>query len=276
MRASRRYAILLAGQLLLILHFPLTGALGLAEETFGLIAVGVCFAGLHLVTESRRLRIAGGLLFAPAVVAGLLALAGRTGPYVVTSASFGILFVGFVTAVILWELLTTPRVTGETLYGAVVGYLFIGIVFGMLYMLVEQFVPGSLRFSASPDRHLAWGDTTFFSFVTLTTIGYGDLIPAGGLRALVLVQGIIGAMYPPVLIGRLLASYQPRHGAGGLDTVAAEVRATGSREGIVPARTTVGDSGSTAGRVANAGANGADRELHESRKIAESPRKRGG
>jgi hypothetical protein len=114
-----------------------------------------------------------------------------------------------VTAVIVWELLATRRVTAETLYGAVVGYLFIGILFGMLYTLAEQLQPGSLRFSAEPSRRVLWGDAAFFSFVTQTTIGYGDLIASGDLRALVLLQGIVGAMYPAIVIGRLLASYQP-------------------------------------------------------------------
>jgi hypothetical protein len=228
MRASNRFAILLSAQLLLILLSPLAGARGLSDKVCELVAIAVFFVGLHLVTEHRRLRRVGGFLLAPVAVASVLTLQQSTGPHLVAVGVFSILFVGFVTGVILWELLTTPRVTGETLYGAIVGYLFTGIVFGMLYMLVEQLAPGSLRFSGDPTRRLAWVDASYFSFVTLTTIGFGDLVPFGEVRALVLLEGIIGAMYPPVLIGRLLASYQPLRRAEAFRAAPTEDREAGS------------------------------------------------
>lgn len=277
MRAANRFAILLSAQLLLILLSPLAGARGLPAEVYGPAAIAVFFAGLHLVTEHRRQRRVGVLLLAPLAVAGLLYSRQGGDLHLVAMGVLGILFVGFVTGVILWELLTTPRVTAETLYGAIVGYLFTGIVFGMLYMLVEQLIPGSLRFTADPARRLAWVDASYFSFITLTTIGYGDLAPFGEVRALVLLEGIIGAMYPPVVIGRLLASYQPRHGREGFDAVVAEARTTGPGEAKAPARAFVGDGVNPADRGAMTGDDGETSELHAGREIVATPipRKRG-
>jgi hypothetical protein len=228
MRASNRFGILLSAQLLLILLSPLAGARGLPEQIYQLVAIAVFFAGLHLVTESRRLRLVGGFLLAPIAVASMLMIQRDNGAHLLTVGVFSILFVGFVTGVILWELLTTRRVTGETLYGAIVGYLFTGIVFGMLYMLLEQLAPGSFRFGGSPARQLTWVDISYFSFVTLTTIGYGDITPFGDVRALVLLEGIIGAMYPTVLIGRLLASYQSLRRAEASPATLAEDREASS------------------------------------------------
>jgi len=76
----------------------------------------------------------------------------------------------------------------------------------MVYSLVDTLSPGSLHMTAEAGRRLVWADYVFFSFVTLTTIGYGDVVPMGGL---VLLEGIIGAMYPAILIGRLLTLYRP-------------------------------------------------------------------
>ena len=60
---------------------------------------------------------------------------------------------------------------------------------------------------------LAWPDYSFFSIVTLTTIGYGDVVPIGSVKGLVMMEGIIGAMYPPILIGRLLTLHARSDGS---------------------------------------------------------------
>jgi len=105
--------------------------------------------------------------------------------------------------------ISSQRVTSDTLYGAVAAYLFIGILWGMAYSFVDTLSPGSLHMTTAAGRKLVWTDYMFFSFVTLSTIGYGDVVPMGGIRGLVMLEGIIGAMYPAILIGRLLTLYRP-------------------------------------------------------------------
>ena len=208
-KTSYRFSILLLAQFLLIAMFPLAGNNGLRPDIYGLFGMMVFLAGLYLVTDVRRLRIMGVVLFLPAIAGTYITFSDRVSHYAIPAGAFSIAFVAFVTAVILWTVLTSRRVTTETLFGAVVAYLFIGVVWGMAYLFVDQFAPGSLRYSNDPSRQLSWPDFTFFSFVTLTTIGYGDLVANGGIRALVLLEGIIGAMYPAILIGKLLTAYRP-------------------------------------------------------------------
>jgi hypothetical protein len=206
-RVSHRFALLLASQFALIAIHPLAAREGSRPGWFGIFAMAVFLAGLYQVVEKRRIRTTAVLLCVPAVSGSLLTLLGYTGRLLIPAAVFAILFVAFITAVLLWTVISSVKVTTETLYGAVAAYLFIGIVWGMAYSLVEQLSPGSLRFTFEAGRQLTWPDYSFFSFVTLTTIGYGDVVPIGGVKALVMIEGIIGAMYAPILIGRLLTLY---------------------------------------------------------------------
>ena len=109
-------------------------------------------------------------------------------------------------------MLSASKVTVETLYGAVCAYMFIAIVWGMAYSLVDLISPGSFRYSYDATKHMAWADYSFFSVITLTTIGYGDIVPVGAVKGLVMMEGIIGAMYPSILVGRLLTLHA-RNGA---------------------------------------------------------------
>ena len=100
----------------------------------------------------------------------------------------------------------------DTLSGAVSVYLLIGIVFAQLYDLVETLQPGS--FSAAflePEASPGWTFLLFYSFMTLTTVGYGDITPAtDATRSLAILEGTIGVLYVAILIARLLGSTKSR------------------------------------------------------------------
>jgi voltage-gated potassium channel Kch len=83
--------------------------------------------------------------------------------------------------------------------------LLIGITFGLAYLLIESLVPGSFKDTVQPGKHFTPADFTFFSFVTLTTVGYGDIVPWGPhARSLAILESVLGIMYPAVLVSRLV------------------------------------------------------------------------
>jgi hypothetical protein len=208
---SHRFGILLASQVALIAIHPWSDTSRERPGWFGMFALAVFLAGLYQIAQHKRIRRVATVLCALAVTANILSLSGYRGPLLIPTAVFSMLFVAFITAVLLQSVMSSQRVTSDTLYGAVAAYLFIGILWGMAYSLVDTLVPGSLHMAAAPGRRLVWTDYIFFSFITLTTIGYGDMVPIGGIRGLVMLEGIIGAMYPAILIGRLLTLYRPSH-----------------------------------------------------------------
>lgn len=202
---SNRFGLLLCSQFALIAIYPLAGTTGRRPGAwFSVFANTLFLTALYLVLEKRHLRKIAMLLCAAAIFSGVLVSAGLGRIFLIPSIICSMIFMVFTTAVILGIVLSSTSVTHETLYAAVSAYLFIGITCGMAYALIELLVPGSLRMTVNTGRPLAWPDFTFFSFITLTSVGYGDLIPVGGVKALVMLEAITGAMYPPLLIGRLL------------------------------------------------------------------------
>lgn len=204
-RKSHHFAFVLVSQFALIATYPLVGGQDRYRPgTFGIFAMALFLAGLYQVSEERRIRILAVILCILGASANVLAIIGYFGPLLIPTGICAIVYMVFVTVVILWKVLSAAKVTVETLYGAVCAYMFIAIVWGMAYSLVDVISPGSFRYTYDAAKRLTWPDYSFFSVVTLTTIGYGDVVPVGGVKGLVMMEGIIGAMYPAVLIGRLL------------------------------------------------------------------------
>ena len=99
-------------------------------------------------------------------------------------------------------MLRTDEVTGDEIYGAVSVYILLGFVWGLAYGLLELVRPGSIRSAGGPLRP---GDFMYFSFITLMTVGYGDMSPAGPVaRSLAIVEAMVGVIFIAVLIGRLV------------------------------------------------------------------------
>ncbi|MGB7076421.1 MAG: potassium channel family protein [Xanthobacteraceae bacterium] len=99
------------------------------------------------------------------------------------------------------------RVTVHRVQGAIVLYLNFALFFFTIYRLMEVLVPGS--FSNLPHSGSEYGSGAallYFSFSTLTTLGYGDIVPLHPLaRSLANLEGVIGQLYPATLLARLVS-----------------------------------------------------------------------
>jgi hypothetical protein len=109
--------------------------------------------------------------------------------------------------VVLWQVYREGPVTGHRVRGAVAAYLLIAVLFAYIYIFVATAVPGSFQLPAwVTQAGPALGDTFFyFSMVALTTTGFGDITPIHPLaRSLVMVEALIGQLYPAILLARLV------------------------------------------------------------------------
>jgi len=123
---------------------------------------------------------------------------------------FGTLFFAYAAINILRIIVKSEEVTRETIFAAVVAYLLIALMWAFLYMILELASPGSFSF---PD----WGSRgetmqfEYLSFVTITTLGYGDITPVTDqASALVLIEAVIGQIYLVVLVAWLVGMYVSR------------------------------------------------------------------
>lgn len=126
--------------------------------------------------------------------------------------SAGLLFVAFIFVHLFRFILHAPRVNSEVLYAGVAIYLMLGLLWAFAYTLVYRTVPDSFAFTVGPaSSHSMNGfNSLYFSFVTLSTVGYGDIIPVSGVaRLLAIAEATFGMFYVTLLIARLVALYSP-------------------------------------------------------------------
>jgi hypothetical protein len=123
---------------------------------------------------------------------------------------FGALFFAYAAINILRIIVKSEKVTRETIFAAIFAYLLIALMWAFLYMILELVSPGSFSF---PDKGFQ-GETMryeYLSFVTITTLGYGDITPVTDkASALVIIEAVIGQIYLVVLVAWLVGMHVSR------------------------------------------------------------------
>ena len=126
--------------------------------------------------------------------------------WAVLSPTLGALFLGYVTYALLRHVIRADRVDAEMIYGAVACYLLLGLIWTMLYTAIETLQPGSFALAATNEDAQLWDDLLYYSFVTLTTLGYGDVLPLSPrVRSLAVLEAITGVFYVAILVARLVS-----------------------------------------------------------------------
>jgi ion channel len=116
--------------------------------------------------------------------------------------------------VTLGRVIRHKRITHETVLGALCAYVLVGLLFAFLYLAVSDLRDGP--FFAQPGAH-AQSEFLYYSFVTLTTLGFGDLSPTVGLpQALTAIEALFGQVFLVTLVARLVTLWvrQGRAGEG--------------------------------------------------------------
>lgn len=103
---------------------------------------------------------------------------------------------------------TTRSVTLDVLYAAITVYLLLGNTFAALYGAMERIQPGSFIVSKAPEAVVSWAQFMYFSFATLTTLGFGDIVPlTPWSESLVVFEAVVGVLYLTVMMSRLVGLY---------------------------------------------------------------------
>jgi voltage-gated potassium channel Kch len=126
----------------------------------------------------------------------------------------GLALLGFTTLVMFNSLIQTNRVSQDTIVGGICVYLLVGLCFAMIFIVMTDFNPGALLQGEEPILRSASDSSAhattllYFSFVTLTTLGYGDVVPQGDMaRMFAVTEALVGQLYLVIFLARLVALY---------------------------------------------------------------------
>ncbi|HEY1482978.1 MAG TPA: potassium channel family protein [Candidatus Acidoferrum sp.] len=117
-------------------------------------------------------------------------------------------FIGLVAAVAALRFaIGAKQVDAEHLYAALSAYLLAGIYFGLCYWILEEMKPGTFSYPGE----FSQASAIYFSFVTLATLGYGDITPRADVaRSIAIVEGVGGQFFLAILVARLVSLYSKR------------------------------------------------------------------
>lgn len=125
-------------------------------------------------------------------------------------------FLALVTAIIVRDVIRSERVSLDTILGGICGYMLFGSLFVVMFSILEMIHPGSfldggqmIRDAGGEAGQLGrYPDLTYYSFVTLTTLGYGDVAPHGAIaRSLAVAEAIVGQLYLAILVAALVGMH---------------------------------------------------------------------
>jgi hypothetical protein len=199
-----RFVVLLATMFLELLMAPLIAASPLGVSGARAVTSIILLAALLVVGANRFSLVIFGATFVShvATIVSDNEFAHRVAPVL------RFVFLLYVFARIMRHVLRDRNVTFDTIAGAACGYMLLGLIWGDLFIMVEQWSPGSYEVPSSflvgpaGDNRAA---LIYFSFVTLTTVGYGIIHPNNpGAGGLAVSEAITGQLYLAVTISRLV------------------------------------------------------------------------
>ena len=204
--ATDRYGLVLG---LLLLTYVLASALPATAWAQALLAA---VTGVTVVvtlaasdTPTPRRRAAAVLASLAVAVAVIAAIVGGRASGTAELISAILLTSSFVA--IVRRIASHESVSAQTLLGAMCCYVLFGLIYTFIYAGLAR-VQGTTFLSPAGPKSLS--DYLFFSFTTLTTTGYGDLVPATGLgRALAMLEALMGQLYLVTVLARLVALWVP-------------------------------------------------------------------
>lgn len=201
-----RFAILFVSLLVTLAGEPLLDTLDVKVDIFrSFLLLNALAAVLCDLSATRRVVLSGLL--------GLLAVGRVLGAFE-GSATLERLSDGLWIMIVLMTLsgtvgavLERGPVNRERIFAALSAYMLAGLVFGVIYATYERLWPGSFVL-ASADHPLTTWHLVYFSFVTLASLGYGDITPVSeAARGLAIIEVVGGQMYLAVLVARLVSLY---------------------------------------------------------------------
>ena len=198
-----RYTLLVLSLICLFVIHPITTKDDTSRIIFDCIIAAIVFSALWAFSRTKRVVLIGLCLGVPAVLGRFAHNLGGFESLFVAGYICLILFNVLILYVIFVDILRERAATFDTIFGAMSGYFVVGLIFAAIYNLIEYGYPGSFNFGEGFGSNM---DTfIYYSFVTITTLGFGDVTPQLPIaRSLSTLEAVIGQMYLAIFVARLV------------------------------------------------------------------------
>ena len=199
-----RFVYLLIFILLLIAIQPIDEAIGRLGIFLDLIVSAILVSAIYVISGKRTHIVIGFLLAAPLLLSVWSAYFIKHEWFEVIGLLCAIAFFAFVVVIILKFIFSQDEISGDLIAGAAVVYLLLAIMWAFAYRAVEMIHPGS--FSLAQGHSLEHPFSfQYYSFVTLTTLGYGDIFPIStAAKTCAILEAVIGQLYLVITIAWLV------------------------------------------------------------------------
>jgi voltage-gated potassium channel len=165
---------------------------------------------LSIVTGRWVLR-AGLALFALSLITTALSTVSQLRAFLPGSQISAVVLMVLGTLACFRALFSPGPVDRERIFASLSLYLIFGLIFALIFVVIEELLPGSFRYPQPLSADMGsrpLSQLLYFSFVTLATLGYGDIVPLSGpAKGMAVLEAVIGQMYLVVVVARLVSLY---------------------------------------------------------------------
>ncbi|MGD8271416.1 MAG: potassium channel family protein [Desulfobacterales bacterium] len=195
-----RFIYIIFAIMLVLLVNPFIRPLGLIGHLLSTLFLSMIpLASAYALTEDRKKAIIVLIIAAPFVILDGLNVFITHRSLMVVAFSFGTILYFYIVILLVINLLSIRVITADLIFCAISIYLLIGIMWAGIYSVLEGISPGSFSEAS---------DLLYFSFVTLTTVGFGDVAPLSVLcKRLAVFEAAMGSIYMAVIIAMIVGRY---------------------------------------------------------------------
>ncbi|MFB6226341.1 MAG: ion channel [Candidatus Paceibacteria bacterium] len=209
-----RLIYILIAILFLLVSYPFFIASPLYFIPVVLLDIVIPLLAIYLAADQKRNLLFAAALAIPLAILSWLSLVDPTHLILTLLYSFGIIFYGFATYVVLHQIIKKDVITEDIIVGSIAAYLMVGLTWTSIYALTDHLTENS--FALSTDLVGATGtqiDYIYYSFVTLTNVGYGAMTAANHYtRAFSILESATGVIFTAVVVGRVIGLYVSERG----------------------------------------------------------------
>ncbi len=208
-REQNKFLFLLVTLVLLLIIYPVLEDGFVGDWSLKILTTILLVMAVYAVSDTRKKFIAALILSLVPLITGWLYVLHPVPVLSIVSNGSTMVFFTFVTVTILYSVLVSGRYSLDTVFGGICVYLLIGFTYGTGFYLLHTLSPGAFYPDPVPgsDQLLTFSEFLFYSFSTLTTLGYGNVMPlTSQARTMVLFEAVSGVIYVAVLIAWLVGT----------------------------------------------------------------------